>query len=185
MPCEPASGKRHADAVAAALPERAGRRLDARRQVIFRMARAFAAELTKVLDVVERHRGLVEALVFGIDGFDAGQVQQGIEQHRSVAIRQHEAIAIWPNRVVGIEAQKLLPDRVAQRRQRHRRAGVARVGLLDRVHRQGADRIDAPLVDRALRSAIPAAFPRGCGILFGGNSRQRFRRCGQIALQMS
>ena len=45
---QPARRHRHADAVAAALAERPGRRLDAGGQVIFRMAGAFAAELREI-----------------------------------------------------------------------------------------------------------------------------------------
>ena len=60
---EPASGERHADAVAAALAERPGRGLDPGGQTIFRMAGAFAADLPETLDVVEGDRGLPEALV--------------------------------------------------------------------------------------------------------------------------
>ena len=66
---QPASGERHADAVAAALAQRAGCRLDARRQVIFGMAGTFAAELPKPLDVVERDRGLAETLVLAFTAF--------------------------------------------------------------------------------------------------------------------
>ena len=150
---QPAPGDRHADAVAAALAERAGRRLDARGQVIFRMAGAFAAELAEPLDVVERDRGLAETLVFGIDGLHAGEMQERVEQHRGMAVGQHEAVAIGPDRIVRIEAQKMLPERVGHRRQRHRRAGMAGIGLLHGVHRQGADGVDAELVDRCVGNA--------------------------------
>ena len=34
----------------------------------------------------------------------AGQVQQGIEQHRGVAGGEHEAVAVWPGRVGGVVA---------------------------------------------------------------------------------
>ena len=53
---EPAAGDRHADAVAAALAERAGRRLDAGRVAVLGMAGRAAAPLAEVLDVVERQR---------------------------------------------------------------------------------------------------------------------------------
>ena len=152
---QPAPGERHADAVAAALPERAGRRLDPGGQVIFGMAGTFAADLPKPLDIVERDRGLIETLVFGIDGFHAAEMQQRVEQHRGMAIGKHEAIAIGPDRIIGIEAQKILPERIDHRRQRHRRAGMAGIGLLDGIHRQGANCVDALLVDRAWQIAGP------------------------------
>src|SRR6266496_5476692 len=60
---EPALADRHAHAGGDALAERTGRGLDARDQVILRMAGRLAAQLAKALDVVERHRGLAEPLV--------------------------------------------------------------------------------------------------------------------------
>ena len=56
-------------------------------QEILRMAGAGAAELAEVLDVVDR-RPLV-----------AGQVQQRVDQHRAVAGREDEAVAVGPVRV--------------------------------------------------------------------------------------
>jgi len=179
---EPTSGERHADAVAAALPERTGRRLNPRGQMIFGMAGAFAAELAKPLDVVERDRGFVKTLIPGVDSFDASEMEQGIEQHRGMAIRQHEAVAIWPDWIVGIEAQELLPDGVDQRRQRHRRARVPRFRLLHGVHRQGANRIDAKFVDRALRRFAPAVF-RAIDVPQGRSSRPRFPQCRRAIIQ--
>src|ERR1017187_687400 len=44
--------------------------------------------------------------------------------------------------------QKLFPEPIAHRRQAHRRAGMARVGLLHAVHRECADGVDAKLVER-------------------------------------
>ncbi len=75
VPGQPIGGDRHADAVGDALAERAGRGLDPRGQMVFGMARAFAAELAEMLQVVERHRGRAEALVFRVDRGDAGQMQ--------------------------------------------------------------------------------------------------------------
>ena len=140
---QPAPGDRHADAVAATLAERAGCRLDARGQVIFGMTRASAADLPKPLDVVERDRGLTETLVFGIDRLHAAEMQQRVEQHRGMPIGQHEAVAVRPDRIVGIEAQKILPKRIGHRRQRHRRAGMTGIGLLYGIDRECADGVDA------------------------------------------
>ena len=91
--------------------------------------------------------GLADHLVVGVDGAHVGEVEQRVEQHRGVPGREHEAVAVGPDRVGGVEAQEALPERVGDRRQRHRRPGMARVGLLDRVDRQRADRVDAELVD--------------------------------------
>src|SRR5205823_1378739 len=71
-----------------------------------------------------------------------------IQKHGSVADRQHEAIAIWPDGIARIEPEDFLPQSVDHRRQSHRRARMPRVGLLHGIHRQGADRIDAKAVER-------------------------------------
>ena len=137
---QPARRDRHADAVAAALPQRSGGRLDPDGQAIFGMAGTFAVELTELLDVVE-------AQCRAVLGLHAGKMDQGIEQHRGMPVRQHEAVAVGPGRLLRVEAQELLPQGVGHRRQGHRRAGMARIGLLHRIHGQGADGVDAKLVE--------------------------------------
>ena len=93
--------------------------------MIFRMPRRFAAELAEMANVVERDRRLAEPLVLRVHRARAGQIQHRPQQHRGVAVRQDEAIAIRPDRVLRIEAHDLVPDHVDQRRERHRRAGMA------------------------------------------------------------
>ena len=78
--------QRHADRGRDALAERAGRGLDALGVEVFRMTRRQRSELAEMLDLVERH-----VLV-------AGEIQQRIEQHRAMAGRQHEAVAVRPVR---------------------------------------------------------------------------------------
>jgi hypothetical protein len=168
---QPAAGHRHADAGGAALAERPGRGLDAGSQVIFRMARALAVDLAELLDVIEGDRGLAQALIFGVDRRDAGQVQQGIEQHRGMAVGQHEAVAVRPDRIRGIEAQEALPQRVGHRRQRHGRTGMAGFRLLDGIHRERADGIDAEFV----HGTLIRRFRRISGGL--GGCRRRCHRC--------
>ena len=47
-----------------------------------------------------------------------------------MADREHEAVAVRPDRIGGVEAQEPpVPQRVADRRQAHRRAGMAGIGL--------------------------------------------------------
>src|SRR5262245_15309357 len=60
--------------------------------------------------------------------------------------REHEAVTVSPDRVVRIEAQLPLPERIDDGRQGHWRPRVAGVGLLNGVHRERADRVDAELV---------------------------------------
>ena len=108
---------------------------------------AVGVQLAERLDVVHAHRGLAEHLVLGIHGLDLRQVQQRVQEHRGVPGRQHEAVAVRPDRIGGVEAQEALPQRVGDGGHRHRRPGVARVRLLDRVDRQRPDRVDAERVD--------------------------------------
>jgi hypothetical protein len=111
-------------------------------------AGTFAVELPEALDVLQRHRGLSEDFILGVDGADPGQVEHGVEQHRRVAGGQDESVAIGPDRMAGIEAQEALPQAVDHRRQRHRRAGVAGVRPLHRIHGQRPDGVHAQLVRR-------------------------------------
>jgi hypothetical protein len=131
---QPAAGHRHAYAVATALAERSGRGLDARSQAIFGMAGTFAAELSKTPDIVERDRGLVEPLFLICNTYPA-QMQHRVQQHRGVSVGQDEAIPIRPERIIWVKAHKTLPKRIHQRSQRHWRAGVAGIGLLDGIDR--------------------------------------------------
>ena len=73
---------------------------------------------------------------------------------------EHEAVAVRPDRVGGVEAQEALPERVGDRGQRHRRPRVAGVRLLDRVDRQRPDRVDAELVDVGHGCRLSVAHPR-------------------------
>ena len=82
-----------------------------------------------MLDLVERH-----VLV-------AGQVQQRIEQHRAVAGRQHEAVAVRPVRVGGVEFQELREQHGRDVGGAHRQAGMAGFRLFDGIHGEPADRI--------------------------------------------
>ena len=113
---------------------------------VFRMAGGDAVELAEILDVVEAHRRTIgDALP--VDAPHPGQVQQRIEQHTGMAGRQHEAVAVGPQRIGRVVAQKLLPQRIGDRRDAHRRAGMAGLRLLHGVDGERADGIDAQPVD--------------------------------------
>ena len=49
-----------------------------------------------------------------------------------------------------VEAQDVVPQLVADRRHRHRRAGMAGVGSLHGIHAQRANRVDREILDRGL-----------------------------------
>ena len=77
---------RHADRHREALAQRPGRRFDARRVAVFGVAGGLRTELAKALDLLDRHVGI------------AKKIERGVEQHRAVSSRKHEAVAIWPMR---------------------------------------------------------------------------------------
>ena len=132
-----ALGDRHADRVCESLPERAGRDLDARGVSALGVPGRARPPLAELLEVVEAE--VVTA-----------QVQQRVLQHARVAGAQHEAVAAGPGGVPRVDAQKPLEQGVGERRQRHRRARMPGVGLLDRVHRQASDRVDRQLAHAGL-----------------------------------
>ena len=136
---EHAFAQRHADRVGQPLAQRAGRGLDTRRVAVFRVARRLAAELAEILDLLQGH-GLV-----------AGQVEQAVEQHGAVARREHEAVPVGPVRRGGIEPEEAREQDRRHVRHAERHPGVARLGPLDRVHRQGANRVGHILVIRLRR----------------------------------
>src|SRR6185436_2622424 len=85
-------GQCDADGVREALPQWAGRHLDAARQMVLRMSRCQAAILPEVLQLIERHP------------FDAEQIEERVEKRRTMSGREDESIASRPLRIVGIEA---------------------------------------------------------------------------------
>jgi hypothetical protein len=122
-----AFGDRHPDRVAEALAERPRRHLDPARMAALGMPRRAAAELAETLDLIQRHL------------FVAGQVEQRVEQHRTVPGRQHEAVAVRPVRVERIELQEAAEQHGGDIGHAHGHAGMAGIGLLDGVHGERAD----------------------------------------------
>src|SRR5882724_10155000 len=106
------------------------------------MSRSLAVDLAESLEVVNRERRLWENLAFRIRGAYAGQVDHRVQQHGGVAVREHETVAVRPQRIFRVIAQELLPEGVRGRRQRHGRPWVPGVCLLDAVHRERADCVD-------------------------------------------
>ena len=56
-----------------------------------------------------------------------------------MAHRQYETIAVWPDGILRIEAQEVLPQCVRYRRHRHGGSRIPRIGRLDRIHGKSAD----------------------------------------------
>ncbi len=119
-------GQRHADGVAQALAERAGRRLDARRDVDFRVAGRLAVQLAEVAQLADRQ-------------VVAREVQQRVLQHRAVAVGEDEPVAAGPARIGRVVAQMPGPERHRDLGHAHGRAGMAGIGLLHRVHGERPD----------------------------------------------
>ncbi len=133
-------GDRHPHRVADALAERSRRRLDPRREAELGMARRAAAPLPELLDFIQRQ-------------VIPGEIEHRVEQHAGVAARQHEAVTVGPVGMGGIETQMPLPQHPSEWGQRHGRAGMPGVGLLYRVHRDGAHGVDAQQLERGVARA--------------------------------
>ena len=82
---EPLRCDRHADAVGDALAERSRGGFDSRGQTEFRMTGGFAVELTKLFEIVEGQRRMIEPLVRRVQRAHTGEMERRIEQHGRVA----------------------------------------------------------------------------------------------------
>ena len=125
---------RHADGVRKALPQRAGRDLDALRVPVLRVPRCARAELPELTDVVE-----LETVT--------GEVEHRVEQHRRVARREHETVPIGPVGIGRVVFHDARPEHVRERRQGHRRPRVTGIGLLHGIHREPTNHVDRALVE--------------------------------------
>jgi hypothetical protein len=101
---------------------------------VFRMAGGLGAELAELLDVFHRH-----VLV-------TGEEQQRIKEHGTVAGRQHETVAVRPERVLRIEFQKAGKEDGRDIGSAHRQAGMAGIGLLYSIHGKESDRVRHPVM---------------------------------------
>ena len=148
----------HPDGVGEPLPQWAGCRLHAGGMPALGVAGCAGSPLPEVPDFLQRE--IVPA-----------QVQQGVEQHRGMPAGKHEPIAVGPLGITRIMTEKTAPEHVRGGREGHRRAGVPGLSLLYRIHREGANRVDAP----------PGQFrPRVS--LAGGRDRVRTHRSSAGAL---
>ena len=121
-------GQRHADRVGDALAQRPGGGLNAGGVAVLGVTGSARMQLAEILEVVD---GQVIA----------GQMQQGVDQHGTVAVGQYEAVAVGPLGVGRVMAQVVIPDHFGDLRHAHGGAWVAGFGLFNRIHGQGADGI--------------------------------------------
>jgi len=119
--------ERHADGVGQPLPQRAGGGLDAGGVAVLGMAGGARAELAEIPDFVDGHVGV------------AGEIQERVEQHRTMAGRQHEAVAVVPVRRRRVELEEARKQHGGHVGHAHRHPGVAGIRLLDRVGSKEAD----------------------------------------------
>src|SRR5580698_6535161 len=97
-------------------------------------------------DIIERNRRLSQCLIVSIDCLRVGEMEHRPEQHRGVAVREYEAIAVGPDRILGIKAHDAVPECVEQGCERDRRVRVSRLGMLACVYRKGAYGVDTQLI---------------------------------------
>jgi hypothetical protein len=120
-------GHRHADRHRQPLTQRAGRRLDAGKLEILRVARAGAAHLPEAGKVGHRRPVI------------AGEVEQRVDQHRTVPGRQDETIPVRPFRCLRIILQIAREQHRRGIRHPHRHPRMPAICRLDGVHRQSTD----------------------------------------------
>ena len=121
-------GERHADRIGQPLPEWARGGFHPGRDSDLRMSGSLAVQLTKALQLFQRQR-------------ITGEVEQRIQQHRTVTIGKHEAVAVGPERIGGIVLQVPPPEHLGDVRHPQGHAGMTAVGGLDRVDREKAQRV--------------------------------------------
>ena len=105
-------------------------------------------------------------------------MQQRILQHTRVTRTEHEPVTARPAWILRVDSQTT-KERIAQRCERHRGAGMSRASLLDHVHCQPTNRVDrqplliafvhlsrlpADLCPQSLRPAGISAAQSGGGI---------------------
>ena len=68
-------------------------------------------------------------------------MEERIEQHRSVAVRDDETVTVWPERILRIEFQVAREQRGRDLRHAERNPLMTLAGVQDRVDGKKADRV--------------------------------------------
>ena len=102
----------HTDAVGDALTQWTRGGFDARCVTVLRVTRSFGVQLTEVFQIVDRQ--IVTA-----------EVQQGINQHRAVTVRQNKTVAVGPFRILRVVFQIVVPENFGDVCHAHRGAWVS------------------------------------------------------------
>src|ERR1700716_341190 len=98
------------------------------------MSRGSAPKLPEAFDLFHRHRELLKNLPVLINLPHLREMKHRVEQHGSMAIREHEPVAVHPCGICGVVAKEFLPKAVGHRSQSHGRARMARVRLLNSIN---------------------------------------------------
>ncbi len=136
-----ASGEGHTDRVGEALAEGAGGGLHAGGESVLRVAGGLGAELAEALQLV--HGQVI-----------AGEVEQSIQQHRRVSIRENEPIAIGPGWVGRVEPHELGEEYGGDVGHAKRGAGVPAISLVHRIDREGSEGVGGQFVERSFGHAL-------------------------------
>ena len=173
------TGDGHADRITQSLTERAGGCFDTGRHAKLWMSRAARTHLAEVSNVIKRHREATSWCTGSVRIDHTREVQERIEQHACVAIREDKSITVGPVRRSGVIVERVLPQRISHGRKTHRRAGMPAVGGLDGIHGQRANGGDRQSIDERDVSGGTGDWVDGrngswCGR--GGHSRRLPRR---------
>src|SRR5256884_3642455 len=84
----------------------------------------------------------------------AGQVQQRVQQHRAVPVREYEAVAVDPVRIGRVVLQVPAPERLGNLGHAHRHAGVTVPGSLHGIDREEAQGVAQQAAPGELRSQL-------------------------------
>jgi len=141
---------RHADRIGDALAKGARGGFDPRGDAHFRVPRGLRMQLAKMLQLPDRQRV-------------TGQVKQRIDEHRAVAVREHEAIAVGPVRIRRVVAKVAMPQRHRDLGHAHRHARMPGIGRLDRIHREEADGVGQVRIGSVARARAGFGL-RGWGV---------------------
>ena len=119
-------GQRHADRIGDSLAQWAGRRFDRKVRIALRVTGGPKSKLAEVSQFVDRQR-------------ISAQVQQTVQQHGAMPVRQDESVTVNPARIGGIVFQVVEPQDFGNICHSHRGARVAGVCRLYGVHAECAD----------------------------------------------
>ena len=124
-------GQTHA--VSETLAERSRRDFHPGRMSPLRMAGGMASPLPELSDLFERK-------------VISRQVEEAIEEHRTMPSGQDKAVPVKPAGVRGVMFQKTSPQHISHGSSAERHSRMSAIGLLNGVDRQEADRIYAEFV---------------------------------------